>query len=274
MKKRENQDKAGGGRKGNERFLRGSKTYAPRFQRLAQAIATARASGAGDDSHRRARLSHEECQAALEFYVDGELRGENTRTTYPAIFDHLKTCERCRISYDLLTSQASDENRELLLSASNSILPFLGQGTPGVPWSKEVRSSIGGGPLGFVLKIDPSHLARVIAQPPQFALRGPVTRDRSLLLLDSIALGRRDVQVELWLHRTANPDFARLEVSIVSSSPLPEPLRVNLRWNDHAYAASVTKNVGWIDQIPLAALENAPISVEFQAGQPSPASDE
>ena len=217
MKKRENQDKAAGGRNGIERFLRGSKTYAPRFQRLAQAIAAARASGAGDDSHRRARLSHEECQAALEFYVDGELRGENTRTTYPAIFDHLKTCERCRISYDLLTSQASDENRELLSSASNSILPFLGQGTPGVPWSKEVRSSIGGGPLGFVLKIDPSHLARVIAQPPQFALRGPVTRDRSLLLLDSIALGRRDVQVELCC--TAPP----VRISRASRSPSSLP---------------------------------------------------
>ena len=266
--KKDQQHKTTGEQKKNARFLKSSKVYARRFQRLAQAIASASAE-AGSVSRRRAPLSHDECQAQLEFYVDGELRGENTRTTYPAVFDHLKTCEQCRASYELLTSQSSDENREFA-SSSRGALPFLGRSAPGAPWSKEVRSAVGGGPLGFVLKIDPRHLARIIAQPPQPALRGPVTRGRSLLLMDSIALGSRNVQVELWLHRSTSPDYARLEVSVVSSSPLPEPLRVNLRWNDQAYAASVEKNTGWIDQIPVNLLENTPVSVEFQAGQPPP----
>jgi hypothetical protein len=202
--------------------------------------------------------------------VDAESRGENARTAYPAVYKHLKTCEECRISYDLLTSRAQDEDRGALPPVSEVALPFLAQAAPDAAWSKRVRSPIGGAPLGFGFTISPGHLARTIAQAPQFAVRGETTTERSLLLLDSIALGRRDVQVELWLHFSDNPDYARLEISVVSSSPLPEPLRVNLSWNDHHYASAIDQGQGWIDQIPLSDLENANVSVEFEAGQPAP----
>ena len=273
MKKQQKQVKPSRAGGDGVRSLKNAKTNAPRFQRLAQAIAAAPAARRRQPG-RRAPLSHEECQTLLEFYVDGEMRGENTRTAFPAIHDHLKTCEECRMSYAMMTSKTGDENREFLAAASRRALPFLGRGAPDAPWSKHVHSAVGGGPLGFVLTIDPGHLARVIVRPPQYALRGQVTSDRSLLLLDSIALGSRDVQVALWLHPTASPDRARLEISVVSSSPLPEPLRVNLQCDDHSYAAPIKQNVGWIDQIPLAALESTPVSFEFQAGQPPPLLDE
>lgn len=262
--KKQGKKRTASDRPSDEHFLRDPKTYAPRFQRLAQALAVA------TDTRKRPELSHEECEALLEFYVDSERRGENVRTVYPAVFKHLTTCERCRTSYDLLTgAQAQDASRDLAFSAEPRIeVPFLVQAAPDATWSKQIRSPIGGARLGFVFKINPSHLARVIAQPPQLAMRGQITTERSLLLLDSIALGSRNVQVSLWLHRSADSDYARLEISVVSSSPLPEPLNAILRWNDHRHAAPIEQGVGWIDQLSISDLENAPISIEFEAGQP------
>ncbi len=244
-------------------YLQNSKSLASRLQRLMQAIVVA------PDTRKRPGLTHEECQVLLEFYVDSKQRGDNAHRLYPDVFKHLKTCAPCRMSYELLTGeQAQDENYDLTISPEQKIeLPFLVPATPNAAWSKQVHSCIGGGSLGFGFTISPSHLARIMAQPAQIAVRGPIATARSLLLLDSIALGSRSVQVELWLHRSENPDYTRLEVSVVSSSPLPEPLRVKLSWNDHQYSSAIEQGQGWIDQIPVSDLENANISVEFEAGQ-------
>ena len=67
------------------------------FQRLAQAIAKAPV------AHTRRTLSHAECDAALEFYVDAESRGEDARTLFPLIWRHLRKCANCRLSYSLLS---------------------------------------------------------------------------------------------------------------------------------------------------------------------------
>ncbi|MCL4395610.1 MAG: hypothetical protein M1482_12560 [Chloroflexi bacterium] len=248
-------------------YLSESETLAPRLQRLAQAIVGAKP--------RRALLTHQDAQEMLGFYVERENRGENARDLYHDVYDHLMSCDDCRASYELLKSARprGDTTSLSSLTKPKIDLPFLVQSSPDAAWSKQVRSPIGGGPLGFVLKIKPSHLANVLARAPQFAGRGEASAERSLLLLDSIALGSREVQVELWLHRAASPDHARLEISIVSSSPLPEPLRVKLSWNEHQYSSAVEQGRGWIDPIPISGLENARISVEVEAGQPTPSTE-
>jgi len=244
-----------------DKYLRDPKRFAPRFQRLARALAEVSA----------ATLSHEECESLLEFYVDNERRGENARRLYPQVFKHLKTCTSCQITYEALTDAVSPAaSRDFTLPAEpRGELPSLRQ-TPNPAWSKQIHSPITGGRLGFAFTISPRTVASAFASP-QFALlreggeREESPRGGRLLLADSVALGRRNVDVELRI-RSDKPESARLEIFVVSSSPLPEPLRVKLHWNDKQYPAVIEQGHASIDGLSVSGLENAQVRVEFEAG--------
>ncbi|MBI4788986.1 MAG: hypothetical protein HY782_18295 [Chloroflexi bacterium] len=244
------------------RTLGDPKQLAPKFQRLAQTIAAA------PDIHPRAPLSHEDCQALLEFYVDSEKRGENARALYPGISKHLKTCADCQMTYDSLTEALSEPaSRDFTLPSNLKFdLPFLVHSQPNAPSSKYVHSRVAGGPLRFGVIVNSKTIGSALASSAQFALpgeRGESATEGSLLFLDSFALGRRSVDVELRM-RPVDAHHARLDISVVPSTPLPEPLRISLYLNDEPYPAALEHGRGSTGEISLAKLENAQIRVEFE----------
>ncbi len=217
-----------------------------------------------------AAISHAECEAQLEFYVDGERRGDKVQTLFPAIGAHLQSCDRCRASYDLMTETLRDE------SPLDSSFPTAARLAPPLPfvqppqddaaWTKQVRSSIGGAPLGFGFTLKSSHLRTLLSPTaPQLVYRdeSPPT-DRTLLVSDTLSLGRREVAVELWAIRA--PDSARIQLkaSVASSIELPGPLHAILRWNDHR-ASAIVRDGECVFDVPAAALENArDLRIEFE----------
>ena len=245
------------------------KQIAAKFQRLAQAIADA------PDTRTRTQLSHEECQQLLEFYVDSEKRGENARRIYPTVFKHLTTCERCQIAYDVLTDAVSPAaSRDFALPTERKAdLSFLVGKIPQAALNKYIHSRIAGGRLGFGYAIDPKFVASALDSPAALEVRGETSSEGSLLLLDSVALGSRDLTVELRMRRLES-DSVRLDISVVPSSPLPEPLRVDLYLDDKPYSASIEHDHGSTDEIPLANLANAQIRVEFEVGPAAPSSED
>ena len=246
----------------DKRTLGDPKQLAPKFKRLAQAIAAA------PDIHPRASLSHEECQALLEFYVDSENRGENARALYPDISKHLKTCADCQMSYDSLIEALSEPaSRDFTLPSNFKFdLPFLARPQPNVKLNKYIHSSVAGGPLEFGVTIHSRTIGSALASATQFAERGERAEsaaEGALLFLDSFVVGSRNIDVELRLHRL-DAHRARLDISVIPSSPLPEPLQVNLYLNDEPYPATIEHGRGSTGEIPLAQLENAQIRVEFE----------
>ncbi len=253
-------------------LIQGKGSSARKFKRLMKAIAES------TDTLKRPRMSHAECQALLAFYVDSERRGKRARELYPGIFSHLKSCRRCKISYESLTAAATElKDREtVFLAQPTPELPFIVRADPSAAWNKQVRSPIGGAPLSFAFTINPSLIARMVS-PPQLSqstlFRGKQTDDETLLLLDSINLGSRQVQVELRIHRSETSDRARLQISVVSTSPLPEPVSAKLSWDGHEFSTPIQQGVGWIDNVPLSELKSASISVHFEVGLASTSSE-
>jgi hypothetical protein len=263
-RKKNNASVSPGNQTSRDKYLRDPQRFAPRFQRLAHAVAKVST----------ATITHEECESLLEFYAGSEKRGENARALYPRVSKHLKTCVRCQMTYDALTDAVSPAaSRDFNLPSESTIdLPFLVRAAPDAAWSKQIHSPIAGGALGFAFTFSPRTVARAFASPQFAGLRERGKRKNApaggtLLLMDSVALGNRNVDVELRIH-SDQPDRAHIEISVVSSSPLTEPLNVKLYWNDKQYPAVVMEGHASIDDIQVSDLENTQLRVEFEAGSP------
>jgi len=245
-------------------------TLALRLQYLAQAIASV------SDASRVHRLSHAEVESLIEFYVDSEKRGEKAQALYPAVWSHLQSCGHCRASYTLLTEATPDgsslENDRPHTARLAPTLPFLAAQTKDAAWTKHVRSRVGGAPLRFGFTIHPVHLRTLFASTlPVTAMRDqPSPTRRALLLSDTFALGQREVVAELWTQRGEDPTQIQIEVVLVSSSPLPDPLRVSIRWNDRHYSGLIQQGRTILGGIPTSDLESArDLRVDFEEVQPS-----
>jgi hypothetical protein len=206
----------------------------------------------------------------LEFYVDAEMHGEPAKDLFPTVQKHLKTCSRCRVSYQLLADSLTEETTAdfAILSASTPPLPFLVPPASNAPWTKRVRPRIGGAPINFGVAIQASHLRQRLSESQSAMLtRGKLTPGkRTLVLSDTFSLGDRKVAVKLWVQRLENPTFLRIEVQLASSSPLPEPLHVHVTWNGRTQAGLVHDGKYSLDGIPLSALEGErTLRIEFQA---------
>lgn len=246
------------------RYLQDSGKLAPRLQRLAQAIA------ASSGAPMAARLSCDECEAMLEFYVDAEMRGEPPNDLFPAVQKHLKTCSRCQVSYQLLADSLGEEPMTdfAIQAASAPTLPFLLPPASDAPWTKRVHPRIGGAPISFGVAIQASHLRQRLSESqPAMLTRGKLTPGkRTLVLSDAFSLGDRKVAAKLWVQRLEDPAFLRIEIQLASSSPLPEPLHVHVTWNGRTQAGLVHDGKYSLDGIPLSALEGErTLRIEFQA---------
>lgn len=244
------------------RIRRDPQTLAAGLQRLAQAIAATPTTD----------ISHDQCESQLEFYVDAERRKENARVLYPIIWKHLQNCDRCALSYQLLNESIAED------APSNSITPVVVPSMPTLPflvppstdslWIKKICSSVGGAPLGFAFAIPANYLQQRLAASQALLVRDEnVEPGKTLLLADTITLGRHDVAVKLWLRQPTPSDHAQIEISLASSVPLPEPLRITLRLNSHKYSRVLRQGQCTIKNIPLASLRDAGLfHVNFQAG--------
>jgi hypothetical protein len=217
-------------------------------------------------------LSHQECESMLEFYISSQTRGENADQVYPAVAQHLSVCSLCRASYllvkDALTVQESEKavRQDQPGVQRLTFLPTLREGDA---WKTLVRSPIGGAPIGFGFAIQPRHLRESISPSAGLALRGesPPAEGR-LLLADTVALGQRQVMVEVRTARSQEPDRIEVRVSMVASTPLPDPIHAVLTWNQEQRSAVVRDGKCSFDGIPISAAENAgDIRIEFRAGE-------
>ena len=246
--------------RGVKRYLYQSKPLAPRLLRLARAIT------AVPGHSQLAGISHVECEEMLAFYADSEKRGENVRALYPAVWKHLQACPRCRAAYTILMETTADDSTIPEVTSAHP-LPFLVAQPEDAAWHTRVRSRIGGAPLGFGFTIRAEHLQKLVA-PPESALilREQSPRaDRSLLLSDTVTLGKREVIVQVWTRRTADPTRGQIEITLAASAPLPEPLRVSIAWNAHQYASQIQNGCARIDDIPLDELATArDLRVDFE----------
>jgi hypothetical protein len=139
------------------------------------------------------------------------------------------------------------------------------------PWNTRIRSRVGGAPLGFAFVIPPNYLQQRLAASQALLVRDDwqsrVEPGKTLLLADTITLGRHDVAVKLWLCQPTPSDHAQIEISLASSVPLPEPFRITLRLNSRKYSRVLRQGQCTIKNIPLATLRNAELfHVNFQAG--------
>lgn len=217
-------------------------------------------------------LSHQECESMLEFYTSSEMRGENAAKVYPAVAQHLSVCSDCRASYsmvkDALTFQESEKGIKLDQPPVQP-LAFLPIHREGDAWKTLLRSPIGGAPIGFGFAIQPRHMRESIAPSAGLILRGePAPAEGRLLLADTVALGQRQVMVEMRTAHSPEPDRIEVRVSMVASIPLPDPIHAILIWDDQQRSAVVHDGKCSFDGIPISAAENAAdIRVEFRAGE-------
>ncbi len=217
-------------------------------------------------------LSHQECESMLEFYISSETRGEHADQVYPAVAQHLSVCGLCKTSYllvkDALTAPAPEKTAKQDQPAVQP-LPFLPTHREGDAWKTLVRSPIGGAPIGFGFAIQPTHVRASISPSPGLALRGePPPAEGALLLADTVALGQRQVMVEMRTARSQDPDHIEVRVSIVASTPLPDPIRAILTWNQEQRSAVVQDGKCSFHEIPISAMEKAGnIGIEFRAGE-------
>ncbi|MBI5305582.1 MAG: hypothetical protein HY868_25860 [Chloroflexi bacterium] len=210
------------------------------------------------------RLTCAECQAALEFYVDAETRGENARTLYPAVGRHLRTCAACRTAHHLLRDALRVQPTPEFASRA---LPFLVPPRDNSAWTARVRGRIGGAPLGLQFQVSPALLRGLFAVPTYAALRGSGAAERALILSDTITLLQNDVKVEVWVAKNVKPNDGVIEVSVVSVEPLPDPLRVTMRWKGFRYSKTLKQGRATIGNIDVASLQNAPsLRVDFESG--------
>jgi hypothetical protein len=233
-----------------------------RLNCLAQAIAKM------PDTPLRRRLTHSECQPLLEFYVDRVFRGENARAIYPAIWKHLSGCVQCRTSFDLIIEALREPTSQINLPVT---VPAFISPCGDSPWNTSVCSCVGGAPLGFAFVIPPHYLQQRLAASQALLVRNKSGESgKTLLLADTITLGRHDVAIKLWLRQPTPSAQVQIEISL-ASVPLPEPFRITLRLNSHRYSRIIRHGQCAIKNIPLAALSNAGLCrVKFQAGSLSP----
>ncbi len=237
-----------------------------RLLRLAQAIAVAQRVS------KRGSLSHKECEAVLEFYVDAESRGEQAQILYPDVWEHLRTCEHCHWDYMLLTEDLLDTestDAAFLSTAPALSLPFLTPSQKDAPWTTQIYSRIAGAPFHFSFTLRAPFLWNQVALVvPTLVLRdGPHAPESTLLLSDIFSLGEREVDVELRALRSEDGERIQLQVLLASSVSLPEPLRVTLAWNDHQLFDLVHEGRAAFEGILLSELKNSgDLHLEFQAG--------
>jgi hypothetical protein len=208
----------------------------------------------------------------LEFYISSERRGENADRVYPAVAQHLSACNICRTSYMLVKDALAAPVPESAAKQDQPAvqpLPFLPTHREGDAWRTLVRSPIGGAPIGFGFAIQPTHLQSSISPSAGLALRGgPPPEEGTLLLADTVALGQRQVMVEMRTARSQDTDQIDVHVSIIASTPLPDPIRAILTWNQEQRTAFVHDGECSFGGIPVSAVENAGnISIEFSAGE-------
>lgn len=247
-----------------DKYLQDSHTLAPRLQRLAQDIA------AISDTPKTSRLTCAECEQLIEFYVDAEKRGEQARTSFPIVWKHLKTCAQCQTSYALLTEALNESTPTDFdaFPAAPRPLPFLAPTQSNAPWTKHARARVAGDPLNFGFTIRALYLRQSLSQhqPTLFTRGEPEPAKKALVLSDTISLGNRDVIVKIWVQRLETSTFARLEISLAASIPLPDPLRVNLTSHSYTYSGIIQKGHFSFDEFPVSVLEDArDLRVEFEA---------
>ncbi len=250
-----------------DRYLGESKPLAQHLQRLAQAIA------ASSPAPVTARLSCHECEAMLEFCLDAEGRGEPAQDDYPSVYEHLRTCARCRLSYRLLTeSLREDPSADVsAVSAAASPLPFLAPPASESPWTIIERPRLAGAPANFGVAIQAWYLRQRLSETqPAVLVRGKLMPGkRTLVLSDTVSLSGRKVAVKLWVQRREDSTLVRLEIQLASSAPLPEPLHVHVSWNGRTESGVVRAGKYSLDGIPFSALEGErPLRIEFQADDP------
>lgn len=236
-------------------------TLITQLQRLMQAIVAA----PNQRTHRP--LSHEECEAMLEFYADCEMRGERAQQLYLEVWKHLQSCGRCRLSYDLLMeSLQSDSLSEPDAPDTATHLPFLIPSRQHPHWTKHIRSRVGGAPLGFSYSINPQYLRNVLAFEQQTMLtrESPAT-GTSLFLFDTVSLDRQEIDVEVWTESLPDISQIRFSIYLTSANPLPLPLQASLQWNNRFLLGLVRQGQLVFDGIPIADLEQVQdLRLEFE----------
>lgn len=231
------------------------------LRRLARAVAAAPAGA----------LSHDECTGLLEYYADSEQRGENAASLYPAIAQHLQACERCRVILSLLQEPAEHTLRETGPVYGADALPplsFLPDSARATAWQVHVRSSVAGGPLGLCFVVPSAYLRQTLAPVLAAAARGEVVGSEGILLLsDTVPLGAREVTVDLRATPSQDAGQLQFDISIVASTPLPEPVRVILDWNDASSSTFIHNRKCSFAAIPALALEaKGDLKIDLEAG--------
>ncbi len=249
------------------------KDRAAGLKRLALAVSAVSAEA------ERISLSHAECEALLEFYVDSEQRGETARELYPSVWNHLQSCEQCRLSYVLLSEASVPGPVEPALQPSAPLafdLPFLTHSQKDAAWISHVSSRVGGGPLRFDITLGPAWIKSIFAPPSaQFQYKGSAETHRALLFSKILSVGTRKVDVKLWVQELGDPAYVQLQVLLASSAPLPEPLRVVIRWNGHTLSDWMHQGMATFKGVDASDLQNVQdLRVEFEAGVPEPAPEE
>lgn len=269
------------------------KLWAQRFRRLAEAIAEAPMRRQGSEQALRQDsaqgLSCQECEELLDLYVDEELQGRDPSTgsgqapstgsgravqqMYPLVWQHLRTCSRCRQAHDLLADTLSLERRGELPVSPHRIaprLPFLQPQSPDTAWTTRLRSRIDGAPFGLSLTFNLSYLqsllsGRGISRPSPLSplparADKPVAPSATLLLLsDLIPMGDQTLAVEVTADRDIEtPDRLRLRAAIASSTSLPQGLCATLNWAGQTRSGAIDAR-GQIDfgEVSLTALQDA-----------------
>ncbi len=110
--------------------------------------------------------------------------------------------------------------------------------------------------MAFGFTIRPSYLQQLFATSP-LATRGETTSERSLLLSDTFSFRERQIDVEIWAHRNGEAAHVRLEIFLVSSVPLPDPLHVVLKWDEQQISVPIQQGRATIEGPVLSDLGQA-----------------
>lgn len=210
------------------------------------------------------RLTCAQYQAALEFYIDAEIRGASARKQFPALARHLRTCVHCAKVYHLLRDASPTDAPPAL---GPRALAFLPPAPAHLPWTTQVRGRIGGARLGVRFDL-PASILRGLFTAPQYAvMRGADEPERALLLNDTVRLGTTDATIELWLIKPSQPHHGVLDISVSADTPLPEPTRITIRWKGFRYTKTLKEGHALIGKIDIDSLQTAPsLRVDFEAG--------
>jgi len=243
--------------------------WARRFRQLAQAVA-----GCSD-------LRCEECEDVLDLYVDDELAGRDVRRLHPLVWRHLRTCDRCRQTHDLLADTLSRERAGELLPVPRLEAPrlsFLQPHPPDAPWITRLRSRIAGAPFGLSFSFNLPYLRTLLSPPFPVAARAEepfLPLATHLLLSDTVPVGEGTVAVEVTATRRPDrPDHLHLRAIITGSAPLPQNLWARLIWDDQTRSGPVDPQ-GGVDfgQVSLTTLQEAleagegSFEIAFEAGR-------